>query len=78
MPLQFNKAAARSQMLTQSSVLTSLNQLDLKNVMEHHYDKGIAIERIQIMPHNQFKIDFLSIICKRMLIRQSNVTKIEK
>jgi hypothetical protein len=43
-------------MLTQSSVLTSLNQLDLKNVMEHHYDKGIAIEHIQIKPHNQFKI----------------------
>ena len=44
-------------MLTQSSVLTSLNQLDLKNVMEHYYDKGIAIEHIQIKPHNQFKID---------------------
>jgi hypothetical protein len=43
-------------MLTQSSVLTSLNQLDLKNVMEHHYDKGIEIEHIQIKPHNQFKI----------------------
>ena len=24
--------------------------------MEHHYDKGIAIEHIQIKPHNQFKI----------------------
>ena len=43
-------------MLTQSSVLTSLNQLDLKNVMEHHYEKGIAIEHIQIKPHNQFNI----------------------
>ncbi|MFT6910069.1 MAG: hypothetical protein ACJAS1_006797 [Oleiphilaceae bacterium] len=44
-------------MLTQSSVLTSLNQLDLKkDVMEHNYDKGIAIEHIQIKPHNQFKI----------------------
>ncbi len=43
-------------MLIQSSVLTSLNQLDLKNVMEHHYEKGIAIEHIQIKPHNQFKI----------------------
>ncbi len=43
-------------MLTQSSVLTSLNQLDLKNVMEHHYDKGIEIEHIQIKPHNQFNI----------------------
>jgi hypothetical protein len=42
-------------MLTQSSVLTSLNQLDLKDVMEHHYEKGIAIEHIQIKPHNQFK-----------------------
>ena len=43
-------------MLTQSSVLTSLNPLDLKNVMEHYNDKGIAIEHIQIKPHNQFKI----------------------
>jgi hypothetical protein len=43
-------------MLTQSSVLTSLSQLDLKNVMEHHYEKGIAIEHIQIKPHNQFNI----------------------
>jgi hypothetical protein len=43
-------------MLIQSSVLTSLNQLDLKNVMEHHYEKGIAIEHIQIKPHNQFNI----------------------
>jgi hypothetical protein len=25
--------------------------------MEHHNDKGIAIEHIQIKPHNQFKID---------------------
>jgi hypothetical protein len=38
-------------MLTQSSVLTSLNQLDLKNVMEHHYEKGIALEHIQITKH---------------------------
>jgi hypothetical protein len=43
-------------MLIQSSVLSSLNQLDLKNVMEHHYEKGIAIEHIQIKPHNQFGI----------------------
>jgi hypothetical protein len=27
-----------------------------KNVMEHHYDKGIAIEHIKIKPHNQFNI----------------------
>jgi hypothetical protein len=25
--------------------------------MEHYNDKGIAIEHIQIKPHNQFKID---------------------
>jgi len=24
--------------------------------MEHHNDKGIAIEHIQIKPHNQFNI----------------------
>jgi hypothetical protein len=40
----------------QSSILTTLSQLDLKNVMEHHYEKGIAIEHIQIKPHNQFNI----------------------
>ena len=28
-----------------------------KDVMEHYNDKGIAIEHIQIKPHNQFKID---------------------
>jgi hypothetical protein len=27
-----------------------------KDVMEHHNAKGIAIEHIQIKPHNQFKI----------------------
>jgi hypothetical protein len=27
-----------------------------KDVMEHHNDKGIAIEHIQIKPHKQFKI----------------------
>jgi hypothetical protein len=27
-----------------------------KEVMEHHNDKGIAIEHIQIKPHNQFNI----------------------
>ena len=43
-------------MLTQLSVLTSLNQLDLKNVMEHYNDKEISIEHIQIKPHNQFNI----------------------
>jgi hypothetical protein len=43
-------------MLAQLSVFTSLNPLDLKNVMEHHYKKGIAIEHIQIKPHNQFNI----------------------
>ena len=43
-------------MLTQLIVLTSLNPLDLKDVMEHHNDKGIAIEHIQIKPHNQFNI----------------------
>ncbi|MGK0272329.1 MAG: hypothetical protein ACI88H_002998 [Cocleimonas sp.] len=43
-------------MLTQSSLLTSLNQLDLKkDVMEHHNDKGIAIEHVQIKPDCQFK-----------------------
>jgi hypothetical protein len=26
-----------------------------KDVMEHHYDKGIAIEHVQIKPHNQFE-----------------------
>jgi hypothetical protein len=46
-------------MLTQSSVLTSLNQLDLKNVMEYHYEKGIAIEHIQIKLHKQFNIALL-------------------
>ena len=43
-------------MLTKASVLTSLNQLYLKNVMEHNYEKGIEIEHIQIKPHNQFNI----------------------
>jgi len=43
-------------MLTQLIVLTSLNPLDLKDVMEHHNDKGIAIEHIQIKSHNQFNI----------------------
>jgi hypothetical protein len=43
-------------MLTKSSILTLLNQLDLNNVMEHHYEKGTAIEHIQIKPHNQFNI----------------------
>jgi hypothetical protein len=43
-------------MLIQLSILTSLNPLDLKYVMEHQNDKGIAIEHIQIKPHHQFKI----------------------
>tara|TARA_R110002033_G_scaffold54814_3_gene103484 strand:- start:79 stop:252 length:174 start_codon:yes stop_codon:yes gene_type:complete len=50
-------------MLAQSSVLTSLNQLDLKNVMEHHYEKGIEIEHIQIKPHNQFNIALQPRVC---------------
>ena len=59
-------------MLTQSSVLTSLNQLDLKNVMEHHYDKGLEIEHIQIKPHNQFKIALQS----RASIKKANSYRI--
>jgi hypothetical protein len=27
-----------------------------KDVMEHHNDKGVAIEHLQIKPHNQFNI----------------------
>jgi hypothetical protein len=27
-----------------------------KDVMEHHNDKGISIEHLQIKPHNQFNI----------------------
>jgi hypothetical protein len=30
-----------------------------KDVMEHQNDKGIAIEHIQIKPHNQFNIALL-------------------
>jgi len=43
-------------MLTQLIVLTSLNPLDLKDVMEHHNDKGISKKHVQIKPHNQFNI----------------------
>ena len=61
-------------MQTQSSVLTSLNQLDLKNVMEHHNDKGIAIEHIQIKPHNQFK----TALQPRACIKKTNSYSIKR
>jgi len=34
-----------------------------KDVMEHHNDKGISIEHIQIKQHNQFKTTPQSIAC---------------
>lgn len=61
-------------MLTQSSVLTLLNQLDLKSVVEHHYDKGIAIEQIQIKPHNQFTIA----LQPRVSIKKANSYSIKR